>query len=230
MKLSIIIAAYNEKGTILECVKRVESVALPFGAAKEIILVDDGSTDGTGALIDSLANRHIALHHEKNLGKGSAIRTGLAKATGEYVVTQDADLENDPNDLARMLSVMIERNLEVLYGSRRLKEDNKQHAHASYYAGGVFLSMLASVLYGQRITDEPTCYKMFRTELLKSLPLTCKGFEYCPEVTALVSKRGIKIEEVPISYHPRSVQEGKKIKWRDGIEAAFVLIRYKIGL
>lgn len=229
-KLSIIIAAYNEKPTILECIRRVESVKLPHGFEKEIIIVNDGSTDGTDMLVDSLRHKHVVLHHEKNRGKGRAIRTGLEKATGEYVVTQDADLENNPEDLAMMLGIMIGRNLQALYGSRRLKRENKTHAHASYYAGGVFLSILASLLYNQKITDEPTCYKMFRADLLKSLPLRCERFEYCPEVTALASLKGVTIEEVPISYHPRSVKEGKKIKWKDGLEAALTLIRYRIGL
>jgi len=227
-KLSIIISAYNEQGTILECVKRVEAVSLPHRCEKEIIIVDDGSTDGTRELVDSLGDKHVVLHHEVNRGKGMAIRTGLSKATGDYIVTQDADLENDPSDLAMMLSVMISRDLPVLYGSRRLKEGNQSHTHFSFYAGGVILSVLSNILYNQRITDEPTCYKMFRADLLKSFKLKCERFEYCPEVTALTSLRGIKIQEVPISYFPRTVGEGKKIRWMDGLIAALTLIRYRI--
>lgn len=227
MKLSILIAAYNEENSILKCLERVEAVQLPHHFQKEIIVVDDGSTDGTGRVLDTVKNKYKVLKHAKNSGKGSAIRTALASATGEYVVTQDADLENDPNDLASMLEKMIDEKLTVLYGSRRLKKDNNQQ-HKSFYIGGVALSWLANILYKQRITDEPTCYKMFKTDFLKSLPLKARRFEYCPEVTALTSLQGIKIKEIPISYHPRTLKEGKKIRLKDGIQAVWTLIKYRM--
>ena len=227
MKLSIIVPVYNERGTLLECIARVESVALPLGYDKEIIVVDDGSTDDARSVFERLKSRHIVLRHERNRGKGAAIRTALSLATGKYVVTQDADLELDPTDLARMLQKVLDEDLLVLYGSRRL-HGGKEGVDPFFYSGGVFLSLLANVLYGQQLTDEPTCYKMFRTEFLKSLPLTCERFEYCPEVTALTALRGIRIQEVPISYHPRTIQEGKKVRFRDGIAAAWTLIKYRV--
>ena len=158
-----------------------------------------------------------------------AIRTALPRVTGEYVVTQDADLEVDPNDLARMLSKMLDQNLTVLYGSRWVGEERKSYSSFSFYAGNILLSWLTNLLYGQKITDEPTCYKMFRTDFLKSLPLKCKRFEYCPEVTALTSLRGIKISEIPISYKPRNMAEGKKIRWHDGLGAIKTLVAYRFN-
>jgi len=225
MKLSIIIPAFNEKVTILESIARVERAVLPFGAEKEIIVIDDGSTDGTTDILARVKDRITVVRHPVNQGKGAAIRTALTLATGSHIVTHDGDLENDPRDLARMLEEMVDRNLTALYGSRRLGRDRKvSGARATFYAGGVFLSCLANVLYGQHITDEPTCYKMFKAEFLKSLPLKCERFEYCPEVTALTSRRGVKIEEIPIAYQPRDIAHGKKIRLKDGIEAVKTLI------
>lgn len=222
--LSIIIPVYNEKESIFEIVKKVEAVKFLFDI--QIILVDDYSTDGTRELLKRLEDKHIVLYHAKNLGKGSAIRTGLASVTGEYVVIQDADLEYDPADLKKMLEKMKTESLSVLYGSRRLNKGNVQYSGVSYYMGGMFLTVLTNLLYRQKITDEPTCYKMFKTDLLKSLPLKCKRFEFCPEVTALVSKKGIFIKEIPISYFPRKKEEGKKICLQDGLEATFTLLKY----
>lgn len=225
-KLSIIIPVYNEKGTIREIIKKIEQVHFPI--PKEIIIVDDGSTDGTREILESVRDQYKIVLHEKNKGKGAAIRTGIKKVTGSYVVIQDADLEYDPADLAKMLKKMIADDLEVLYGSRQLSRKKNEKAGWTYYLGGQFLTVLTNVLYGQAITDEPTCYKMFKTDLLKKLPLTCERFEFCPEVTALVAREGIKIPEIGISYHPRSKEEGKKIKWHDGWEAIATLIKYRI--
>lgn len=228
MKLSIIIPVYNERGTLAQCIERVEAVVLPHGFEKEIIVVDDGSTDAPIELFDSLKEKHVVFRHEKNKGKGAAIRTAIPYVTGEYVVTQDADLELDPQDLARMLERMLADDLTVLYGSRRLGKGTTEGVSVVFYSGGVLLSLLTNILYGQRITDEPTCYKMFRSEFLKSLPLKCDRFEYCPEVTALTALRGVRIQEVPISYHPRTIQQGKKVRFRDGAAAVFTLLKYRI--
>ncbi|MFA6095598.1 MAG: glycosyltransferase family 2 protein [Candidatus Paceibacterota bacterium] len=227
MKLSVIIPVYNEAATILESIRGVEGVSLPYSATKEIIIVDDGSSDATPELLKSFKGKYEVITHEKNRGKGRAIRTALSHATGDYIVTHDGDLENDPNDLARMLTVMVEGNHTALYGSRRLGHHRTEGTRLSFYAGGVLLSFVASVLYGQNITDEPTCYKMFRGEFLKSLPLSCERFEYCPEVTALTALRGITIAEVPISYRPRDIAHGKKIRWYDGLEALKTLLKYR---
>src|SRR3989344_5164888 len=225
-KLSIIVPVYNEERTIAELIGRLAKLVLPSGVEKEIIVVDDGSSDRTSAILNNLATGSLStMRHEVNLGKGMAIRTGLAKATGDYVVIQDADLEYDPTDISRMVTKANETGAEVVFGSRRLPSPNQEQGKWYYYLGGVYLTWLANILYGIRITDEPTCYKMVKTDLLRSLNLTCIGFEFCPEVVAKLGKRKIQIIEVPISYHPRSAREGKKIKLRDAFTATWVLIK-----
>ena len=228
MKLSIIIPVYNEKNTLLEILKRIGD--LNFGEIeKEIIVVDDCSQDGTKDIIKNLGPNYKTVFHEINQGKGAAIRSGLKQASGDYVVIQDADLEYDPNDLKMMVDKMIKNNLVVLYGSRRLKKENVQYSGFLYYLGGWLLTATANILYGQKITDEPTCYKMFRAEFIKGLPLQCQRFEFCPEVTALTALKGKKIPEVPISYFPRNKKDGKKIRWHDALEAIRVLFKYRIA-
>lgn len=226
MKLSIIIPVFNEKDTILEILRRVEAVDLSaFNCQKEIILVDDFSTDGTRQILASLQNKYKVFFHEKNYGKGRAIRTGLQHATGDIVVIQDADLEYDPNDYLKLLAPIVEKGAKVVYGSRYLNRSEK--SGWLYYFGGRFLSVLANFLYRLKITDEPTCYKMFRADVLKGVTLECEGFDFCPEITAKVARQGINIVEVPISYHPRSVKAGKKIKLKDGLSAIWTLFKYR---
>lgn len=227
--LSIIIPVYNEVNSIREIIKRVMGVSLIKDFLKEIIIVDDGSTDGTRRLLDVLDPvKFKIIMHETNQGKGTAIRTGLKYVTGDYVIIQDADLEYDPMDYNILLKEMTDRNLSVVYGSRELKRQEKRYSGLHFYLGGIFLSKLTNFLYGQSLTDEATCYKLFRSDLIKGLPLHCKRFEFCPEVTALIAKRGIKISEVGISYFPRHKREGKKINWHDGIEAVWTLIKHRL--
>ncbi|MCX8082112.1 MAG: glycosyltransferase family 2 protein [bacterium] len=235
MKLSVIIPVYNERFTILEIIKKVEEVPVE----KEIIVVDDGSTDGTREILqrfsqdslypDNKLNKdreHLKIiFKEKNEGKGSAIKEGLKNITGDIVVIQDADLEYNPMDWIKMLKVMEEKRADVIYGSRVLGKGEK--SSLSFYLGGRLLSLLTNFLYRSNITDEPTCYKMFRTEIIKRINLKCKGFEFCPEVTAKVLKSGYKIYEVPITYKPRKIKEGKKIRWYDGLVAIWVLVKYR---
>ncbi len=225
-KLSIIIPVYNEEDTILELLQKVEAALV--GHEIEVIIVDDGSTDSTRDLLTSVVDKHTVLFQSKNGGKGSAIRAGIDHASGTHIVIQDGDLEYDPRDLATMFSVMIERQHPVLYGSRSLATGRNKNAGFSFYWGGQLVTVVTNVLYQQRLTDEPTCYKMFDAALLKSLPLQCTGFEFCPEVTALVARKGVLIPEIPISYAPRAVSAGKKIKWRDGVEAIYTLIKYRL--
>jgi dolichol-phosphate mannosyltransferase len=220
MKLSIIIPAYNEEKTILELIKRVKSVNLD----KEIIVVNDGSTDKTAAWLDSI--KDIIVIHKKNGGKGSAIREGIRAVTGDVIVIQDADLEYDPNDFLIMIEAMKKKNADVIYGSRILHSDYSI-SYRRYFLGGKLVTFIANLLFGLSITDEPTCYKMIKTDLLKSLNLRCSRFEFCPEVTAKIARRKIKIVEVPISYFPRSIEEGKKINAWDGIEAIWTLFKYR---
>lgn len=229
--LSIIIPAYNEEKTIAELLQRVLDANLGEGIDRELIVVNDCSTDSTGRIVQSFIAAHpqatiTYLAHDRNQGKGMAVRTGIQAVTGDYVVMQDADLELDPNDFARMLPHLLSGQYRVVYGSRFLAEENS-HTYFSYQLGGKFLSVMTNLLYDQRITDEPTCYKMFDAGLLKSIPLDCKGFEFCPEVTAKVSRLGYKIKEVPIRYYPRSIEEGKKLRLRDGLKAIGTLLKYR---
>jgi dolichol-phosphate mannosyltransferase len=166
----------------------------------------------------------VAVRHEKNRGKGAAIRTGLDHVTGDYVVIQDGDLEYDPVDFVKMVRE-AEKGATVVYGSRILGRN--KFSYLRFYFGGRVLSILTNLLYGAGITDEPTCYKMIRTDLLKRMDLQCERFEFCPEVTAKAARLGARIVEVPISYAPRSISEGKKIRWTDGWEAVTTLWRYR---
>ncbi len=227
-KLSIIIPVYNERGTILKILDKINKVDL--GMEKEIIIIDDNSVDGTRELLTAWGDKYKILFQPRNLGKGRAIRTGLAEVSGDLVVIQDADLEYDPEDIKLLLAKMREKQAQVVYGSRRLKKSNHYEHYSSlaFAAGGIFVTWLTNLLYGINITDEPTCYKMFRTGLLKSLNLECERFEFCPEVTAKIARQKIKIYEVPINYYPRHKNEGKKINWRDGAEAIWTLIKYRV--
>lgn len=230
--LSVIIPAYNEENHIAGILDKVCKVILPYNYGMQIIVVNDGSKDNTAEKVRAFISDHpdkdiTLLEHAVNQGKGMGIRTGLTKVSGEYVVIQDGDEELDPNDFVAMLRKMVDEQLPVLYGSRFLGKTKKSYAYRSFYFGTQMLSAFANLLYHQNITDEATCYKMFKTELLKSIPLKCTGFEFCPEVTAKVARRGIKIQEVPIHYYPRTMAEGKKVRSRDGLEALWTLLKYR---
>lgn len=226
MKLSVIIPCYNEKETISEILKRIHELHLAK-ITIEVIAVDDGSTDGSYQILKNLQKkfRFRLLRHNKNLGKGEAIKTALDFVSGDYIIIQDADLEYNPQDYQKLLERALKNNAKVVYGSRQLNPNNK-YSDIFFYFGGIFLTYLVNLLYGIRITDEATSYKLFKTETLKGIKLNCKRFEFCPEVTAKIAKKGIKIYEMPISYSPRSIRK-KKIKWIDGFKAAWVLIKYK---
>jgi len=228
MKLSIIMPVYNEKDTIMEMVGKVMNVNME----KELIIVDDCSKDGTREIlrkidnIDNDDNNIMVIYHKKNMGKGMAIRTAIKHVTGDIVIIQDADLEYEPEDYYELVRPIIEGKADVVYGSRELLKENKW-SYYRYAMGGRFLSRLTNLLYHSNITDEPTCYKVFRADILKSMNLKCKRFEFCPEVTAKVLREGIRIYEVPIHYYPRSIEEGKKIGLRDGLQAIWTLIKYR---
>lgn len=227
MKLSIIVPVYNEKNTVEQILNKLEQADL--GVAKEIIIVDDFSNDGTREILAAYEGKYKIIYHDRNRGKGRALRSGFTLASGDVVVVQDADLEYDPNDFKTMLAKMAKSGAAVVYGSRRLQHSyfKSRHSGHIFALGGIFLTGLTNFLYGLKITDEPTCYKMVRIDLLKSLDLKCERFEFCPEITAKIAKRGIKIEEVPINYYPRHKSEGKKINWRDAIEAVWTLLKYR---
>ena len=222
VKLSVIMPVFNERSTLNEIVERV--LAVPI--CHELVIVADGSTDGSRDLLARMDDPRIkCVYHDGNQGKGTAIRTGIAHVSGDVVIIQDADLEYDPADYERIVAPIADGRALVVYGSRILG-DNPMSG-LSFYLGGRLLSLITNCLYGSHITDEPTCYKAFKTDVLKALELECTGFEFCPEVTAKILRAGIEITEVPISYHPRSAHEGKKIKLRDGIQAISTLIRYR---
>ena len=226
-ELSVIVPVYNEEATLREIVARVLDVDLDL----EVLVVDDGSGDRTVELADQLASAHDrvrAFHLEANRGKGAAVRRGIAEARGDVVVVQDGDLEYDPDDFVPMLAEMRRLQSPVLYGSRRLRYRSAS-TQAGYYWGGVLLTAVTNLLYRARLTDEPTCYKMWTRELIQSIPLACDGFEFCPEVTARVLKRGIRIPEIQIHYQPRSKADGKKIRFRDGLVALWTLLRLRFS-
>ncbi|UCF77951.1 MAG: glycosyltransferase family 2 protein [Candidatus Eiseniibacteriota bacterium] len=224
MKLSVIVPVYNEARTIGEILKRIRAVDIE----KEILIVDDCSTDGTREFLKSVEHEKDlrVFYHSRNMGKGSAIRTAISEVQGDAVIIQDADLEYDPNDYLKLVAPIEEGRATVVYGSRYSNPENEL-PFTKFKVAVLFLTALANLLYGARITDEATCYKVFRADVLKSIPLKCKRFEFCPEVTAKVRKRGHRIAEVPISFKYRTVKEGKKIGWRDGIEAIVALVRYR---
>jgi len=223
MLLSVLIPAYNEVNNIQDILKKILDISIP----KEIIVVDDGSTDGTRKLLETLKSDIIkVVFHEKNQGKGQAIRTAIEHSKGDIIIIQDADLEYDPQDYHKLIPVIESGKEKVVYGSRFLNKQNK-HSYFSFFLGGQVVTWITNILYFQTLTDEPTCYKVFDAKLLKSIKLNCTGFEFCPEVTAKVAKLGYKIPEVPISYYPRSINEGKKINWKDGVEAIWVLFKYR---
>ena len=226
MKLSVIIPVYNEEKTLRTIIDKVLKVQID----KELIIVDDFSNDNSRLIIKEYsASQNIkAVYHEKNYGKGRAIRSGIECVTGDIVIIQDADLEYEPEDYPKLIAPITEGRANVVYGSRELGTTH-QHSYFSFYIGGKFLSWLTNILYGSHITDESTCYKVFTTDVLKSIRLNCVRFEFCPEVTAKILKRGHKIVEVPIHYYPRKKREGKKIRWKDGIEAIWALMRYKFS-
>ncbi|MBU0957631.1 MAG: glycosyltransferase family 2 protein [Nanoarchaeota archaeon] len=226
MKLSVIMPAYNEEASIREIIKKVQAVKID----KEIIIVDDGSTDKTREILTELSKKNKEMKvvfHKKNGGKSTAVRTGIEHATGDIIIIQDADLEYDPEDYYKLVEPIVSGKAKVVYGSRFYTKDKRPSLRNKYFWGTRTLTIMANVLYGAGITDEPTCYKVFDAKVLKSIPLKSKRFEFCPEVTAKVRKRGYKIHELPINYYPRTVEEGKKINWKDGVEAVWTLIKYR---
>lgn len=224
MRISVIIPAFNERTTIEEVIRRV--LEQPF--EKELIIVDDASTDGTRALLQQTAwpdNIRI-FYHPKNRGKGAAVRTGIEQAQGDIILIQDADLEYNPSDFGAVLRPILEGNADVVYGSRFLGTHRAFMFH--HYVGNKMLTLMTNILYNNMLTDMETGYKAFRTPVLKSIKIRSNRFDFEPEITAKVLKRGYRIYEVPIYYAGRDYSEGKKITWRDGIVAVWALLRFRI--
>ena len=230
-KLSILMPVYNEQATISTILKKVDEVNLAkIGVSKEVIIVDDGSKDKTVKIIKDLQRKYkyiTFIQHEKNKGKGGAIKTAIKYSTGDILIVQDADLEYNPEDYFKCILPILKGKAKVVYGSRRLEKSNKKYSGLSYYIGGVGVTLLFNLLFFTRLTDEPTCYKTFRSDVIKRIKINSNGFEWEPEITAKIAKKGIKIHEVPIRYFPRSVKEGKKIRWKDGFNAILAIIKYR---
>ena len=221
-KLSVVIPVYNEKKSLLEIIRRVQSVPID----KEIILVDDFSTDGTRDVLRNLEKQQFkVLYHEKNQGKGAALRTGFQHATGEFVIVQDADLEYDPNEYPKLLKPILEGKADVVYGSRF--SGHRTNMTSLHTLGNLFLTAITNLFYRTSITDMETCYKLFRRETIQGIRIESNRFNFEPEVTAKLLKRGLRILEVPISYSGRSFSEGKKITWCDGFSAVWTLVKYR---
>ena len=221
-RLTIVIPAYNEERTIGQIIDRLHA-ACPFA---ELIFVDDGSKDRTLEILRAKVRSNDRILTKPNGGKGSAVRMGYQHATGVYTIVQDADLEYSPEEIPALLPFAEERNLPALFGSRRLKKQ-KQYAHLLTFIGGSSLTVICNILYGSHLTDQPTCYKMVRTDLLKTLPLRENDFRFDPELTAMLLRRGIPIAEYPVSYHPRTVAEGKKINWKDWFRWVWVFLKLR---
>lgn len=234
--ISIIIPVYNELKHLPKLIDKVLSVKWPNELNVEVIVVDDGSVDGSKEWIESNKERLglKTFFHIKNKGKGAALRTGFVQANGDVVVVQDSDLEYDPNELINVTMPIINGKTKVCYGSRHLKNGwtqnnwmKKQRGYLFAYLGGRAVTYFCNFLYGSHLTDEPTCYKAFDRKFLQTIPLVSDGFELEPELTAKVLKR-TTILEVPIHYYPRTYEDGKKINWKDGVFALWMLLKYRI--
>jgi len=222
--LSVIVPVYNERTTLNEIVRRMRAVELPMD--REIIVVDDGSDDGTEKVLSTIEDSTVrVLHHPANRGKGAAVRTGLGVVRGDLVLIQDADLEYDPDDWPKLLAPILRGRALVVYGSRFTGE--RKNMLYWHWLGNRFLSLVTNVLYNTTLSDMETCYKLFDRTVLDGIRITSDRFDFEPEITAKVLRRGHRIYEVPISYNGREFDEGKKITWKDGLGALRALVKYR---
>lgn len=226
MKLSIIIPVYNEKHTISEILRRVEAVDLP-NIEKELVIVDDFSRDGTRELLRALG-RHQVIFHEKNFGKGAALRTGFKRATGEILLIQDADLEYDPAEYPKLLAPILKNQADVVYGSRFMGDRPHRVLYFWHYVANKFLTLLSNIFTNLNLSDIETGYKVFRKSVIEKINLRSSDFGFEPEITAKVAKTGARVYEVGISYDGRTYEEGKKINFMDGIKAIWYILRYNL--
>lgn len=232
MKLSILMPIYNEAQWVEQIVQKVLDQKIDGIDRLEIVMVDDGSSDGTREIIQGLSekfkNRIAAIFHAVNSGKGSAIRTAIEKMTGDICIIQDADLEYDPSDYPKILTPIIDGRADCVYGSRFVGSEEKRVLFFWHYVGNRFLTLLSNMCTNLNLTDMETCYKAFRSDLLKSIPLRCKRFGFEPEITAKIARRQCRIYEVGIKYYGRTYQQGKKISWIDGVKAIFTILRFML--
>ena len=223
--VAIIIPVYNEEKTLAKLIDKVLN-ASTLGLKKEVIVIDDGSSDNTKQILAPFKKRIKILSHHRNQGKGAAIRNGLKHTKSDIIIIQDADLEYDPSEYNKLLKPILDCKTDVIYGSRELSGKNP-HSSPLFNFGGRLTTKIVNLLFNSNLTDVWTCYKVFNREVISNITLQCKRFEFCPEVTAKLLKKNIPIKEVPITYHPRNKQEGKKIKIKDGIQGIWTLCRIR---
>ncbi len=222
--LSVIVPVFNERTTVAEVIRRIRSVELPL--EREVVVVDDGSSDGTDKILNAIGDSTVrVLSHGANAGKGAAIRTGLEAVRGDLVLIQDADLEYDPEDWPKLLEPVFRGKARVVYGSRFTGE--RKNMMPLHWIGNRFLSLVTNILYSSTLSDMETCYKLFDRRVLEGITVESDRFDFEPEITAKILRRGYRIYEVPISYAGREATEGKKITWRDGFGALMALVRYR---
>lgn len=228
--ISIVIPVYNEEQTVETLLNKVRAVEV--GLRKEIILINDCSKDGTGAVLDRLAKEDpslVVLHHAVNQGKGAALRTGFARATGDIVLIQDADLEYDPREYPHLLEPILDGHADVVYGSRFIGGGPHRVLFFWHMVGNKFLTLLSNMMTNLNLTDMEVCYKVFRREILQGITLKENRFGFEVEITAKIARKRCRIYEVPVSYHGRTYEEGKKINWKDGVRALWCIIRYRLA-
>src|ERR1043165_2012556 len=231
MKLSILMPVYNERTVVERCISLVMAAPLPENMERELIIVDDCSTDGSFRILERLAASYPEIRlfrHQKNSGKGAAVRTAISKAEGDFSIIQDADLEYDPSEYPRLLQPLLDGHADAVFGSRYLAGAQTRVLPFWHSMINKFLTLVSNMFSNLKVTDMETCYKVFRTDLLKSIPIRSDRFGFEPEITMKVSKRKLRVYEVPISYHGRTYEEGKKIGWKDGAKALGVILYFWI--
>ena len=229
MKLSVLMPVYNERKTLAEIVSRVLNQRINGIDSLELVIVDDASTDGSAVIIEQLASTYPQIQpifQKKNRGKGAAIRAAIEVASGDIAIIQDADLEYNPKDFSAVLTPILQGDADVVYGSRFMIKENRRDLYSRHALGNRFLTYLSNRCTNLDLTDMETCYKVFRLQSLKTIPLRSNRFGIEPEITAKIAKRRLRFHEVPISYHARTYAEGKKIKWKDGVVAIYIIFKY----
>ena len=225
-KISILIPVFNEVNTLETILQKVEETDF-CGLEKEIILIDDFSTDGTREILKELESKYKVFYHNENMGKGAALRTGFGHISGDIVVIQDADLEYEPVDYIPLIKLIIDGKADVAYGSRLSGGKPSRSFMFTHLLGNKLLTLITNILYNTTLTDMETCYKAFRTEFIKGIEIKSNRFDFEPEITAKVLKRGARLYELPISYYGREYEEGKKITWKDGFHAIWALVKFR---
>lgn len=225
-KITVLIPIFNELNTIKIILQKVEDADF-CGLEKEIILIDDFSTDGTRGILEELKDKYKILYHDENMGKGAALRTGFEHVTGDIVIIQDADLEYEPVDYKPLIQLILDDKADVAYGSRLTGGKPSRSFMFTHLLGNKFLTLLTNVLYNTTLTDMETCYKAFKSEFIKGIVIKSNRFDFEPEITAKVLKRGARLYELPISYYGREYEDGKKITWKDGFHAILALVKFR---